>query len=325
MFAAAPVLLAQQPSPPADAPIFRSGIDLVTVDASVLDDEGRPLADLGAADFELRVDGHRRGVVSAQFVAVGRDVRSAEDTPRPAHYSTNEHIPSSRLILFVVDREHIRRTDGPAALRAAGQFIDSLQPFDRVAATGIPRVAPLLEFTTDHRSVRSALQNLAGQATSVVPVELQIGIAEALEISEGSRQHLEVAVRRECGTSLGVTENPARTAEEGLGRDPCPVHVEQQARIQAQHARNQTLTSLAALREFSNRYGRSRVRRRSSCCRRAWSRSLATLTSHSSLLPQPLLARQFTSFISRRRFYLMPPRSGSRRRSCRTATSARTG
>ena len=43
----------------------------------------------------------------------------AEDAPRPAHYSTNEHAPSGRLILIAVDQEHIRPVEGRAALRAA--------------------------------------------------------------------------------------------------------------------------------------------------------------------------------------------------------------
>ena len=235
--------LPQQPILP---PIFRSGVDLVTVDATVLDGDGRPIEGLSAQDFELRVDGKPRAVASAHFVAVARDGRLAGDAPRPAHYSTNEHAPTGRLILFAVDQEHIRPVEGRAALRAAGQFIDSLNRDDRVAVTGIPRLASTLNFTPDHRAARLELQNLVGQATPV-PVYYRIGLSEALEIGEGSKQHLETAVRRECGTSLTETENPARVAETGLGRDPCPVQVEQEAGALAQYARNQTRTSIAAL------------------------------------------------------------------------------
>ena len=232
---------------PVDTPIFRSGVDLVTVDAAVLDDEGRPIEGLQAQDFELRVDGQPRAVASAHFVAVSRDSRPAEDAPRPAHYSTNEHAPSGRLILVAVDQEHIRPVEGRAALRAAGQFIESLHRDDRVAVTAIPRLVSTLNFTTDHRAARLELQNFVGQATPV-PVYFRIGLAEALEIGEGSKQHLETAVRRECGTSLAQTESPARIAESGVGRDPCPVQVEQEAGALAQYARNQTRGSLAALR-----------------------------------------------------------------------------
>ena len=240
-------LLAQSQPAPASPPIFRSGVDLVTVDATVLDNEGRPIEGLRAQDFELRVDGRPRAVASAHFVELSRDTKPAEDAPRPAHYSTNEHAPSGRLILIAVDQEHIRPVEGRAALRAAGQFIESLHRDDRVAVTAIPRLVSELNFTSDHRAARVALQNLVGQATPV-PVYFRIGLSEALEIGEGSRQHLEVAVRRECGTSLAETESPARVAEQGLGRDPCPVQVEQEAGALAQYARNQARNSIAALR-----------------------------------------------------------------------------
>jgi VWFA-related protein len=240
-------LLAQSQPAPASPPIFRSGVDLVTVDATVLDDEGRPIEGLRAQDFELKVDGRARAVASAQFIELSRDAKPAEDAPRPAHYSTNEYAPSGRLILVAVDQEHIRPVEGRAALRAAGQFIESLHRDDRVAVTAIPRLVSELNFTTDHRAARVALQSFVGQATPV-PVFFRIGLSEALEIGEGSRQHLEVAVRRECGTSLAETESPARVAEQGLGRDPCPVQVEQEAGALAQYARNQARNSIAALR-----------------------------------------------------------------------------
>jgi len=38
-------------------PTFRSGVDLVTVDAAVLDGDGRPVPSLRAEDFRLEVDG----------------------------------------------------------------------------------------------------------------------------------------------------------------------------------------------------------------------------------------------------------------------------
>ena len=61
----------------AQTPQFKSAIDLVQVDVSAVDGNGRPIRDLTAADFDLRVDGKRRGIVSAQFITV--DARS--ETP----------------------------------------------------------------------------------------------------------------------------------------------------------------------------------------------------------------------------------------------------
>src|SRR3954452_9758890 len=44
------------PQPP-QPPVFRAGTNLVQVDAIVTDDNGRPLTDLTAADFEVFDDG----------------------------------------------------------------------------------------------------------------------------------------------------------------------------------------------------------------------------------------------------------------------------
>ena len=52
--------LAGQQAPP-QAPPFRAGVDLVQVDVSVLDKNGKPVTDLVAADFDVRErDGPQR-------------------------------------------------------------------------------------------------------------------------------------------------------------------------------------------------------------------------------------------------------------------------
>src|SRR5512134_3547084 len=46
----------------AQEPVFRAGVDLVTVDAIVVDDDGRPVTGLTADDFLLTVDGKPRQI-----------------------------------------------------------------------------------------------------------------------------------------------------------------------------------------------------------------------------------------------------------------------
>jgi hypothetical protein len=76
--AQAPQVPAQQP------PTFRSGIDLVAVDVTVLARNGRPVATLKAEDFTLQVDGAPRPIVSARLIeARAEDPAGAAARPVP--------------------------------------------------------------------------------------------------------------------------------------------------------------------------------------------------------------------------------------------------
>ena len=66
LFAAAlsiAVLASQEPQPPRAT--FKSTVDLVQVDVSVVDKNGRPVSDLTGQDFALSVDGKPRRIASA--------------------------------------------------------------------------------------------------------------------------------------------------------------------------------------------------------------------------------------------------------------------
>ena len=226
-------------------PTFRSGVDLVTVDATVLGRDGHPLDTLGPDDFRLEVDGRPRRVVSAQFVSQAPR-GSRPPGPSPAHFSSNEDADAGRTVVVAVDEAHIRRLEGRPALRAAETFIDTLDAADRVAVIGLARLGAL-DFTRDRLALRRRLASLAGQADPVFQ-QFNLGLSEALEISEGSRARLADAVLRECGRALTEYVNLARAADDaGGGRDACPEQVEQESRAIAQHAHIQARISLSAL------------------------------------------------------------------------------
>ena len=60
---------------PQDLPVFRSSIELTSIDISAVDDRGRPVNDLQPEDFNVRIDGDPRRVVSAQWIALETEVR----------------------------------------------------------------------------------------------------------------------------------------------------------------------------------------------------------------------------------------------------------
>lgn len=223
---------------------FRSGVDLVTVDATVLGRDGHPVEGLGPDDFILKVDGRPRRVVSTQFVSTLAGASRARERG-VYHFTSNEDADAGRLVVVAVDEAHIRRLEGRVALRAAATFIDSLDPADRIAVTGLARLGTLA-FSRDRVALKSQLDGLVGQ-TDPFFVAFNIGISEALAIADGGRAKLGDVVLRECGRSLTEYTNPARAADTGGGRDACPEQVEQEARAIAQHARTQASLSINAL------------------------------------------------------------------------------
>jgi VWFA-related protein len=238
-------LHAQQPQ------VFRSGVEVVTVDVTVLDGRGTPIEGLAADRFEVKVNGTPRRVLWSEFVP-HRSLPLDPSGPSMS-FSSNEHLDAGRLVMVAVDQLHIRRVEGLAALRAAANFIDSLEPGDRVAAAPLD-AGGTIEFTTDHAAVKRYLQRLTG-AASPIPAHFNIGLTEALAIGDGSRTQLDMVVRRECGQSLARFENPQRLAENNMMRDPCPVQVEQEGRAFAQQARTEARLSLEALVSMIDRLG----------------------------------------------------------------------
>ena len=153
------VLPAQQP------PIFRSGVELLEVDASVLGRDGNPIADLQASDFSVTVDGEPRTVVQAQFISLRAPAASAppaDSLAVDAAYSSNADADPGRLIVILVDEESIPFGEGRHVMQAAGEFVDSLSPGDRVALVAMPQPGIYIDFTSDHDRVSRAVASMSG-------------------------------------------------------------------------------------------------------------------------------------------------------------------
>ena len=229
-------------------PTFRSGVDLVTVDAAVHDSDGRPVETLRPEDFRLEVDGRVRPIASAQFISHAAQLASSLPVSA-AHFSSNEGVDAGRVIVVAVDEAHIRRLEGKHALVAATRFIESLPDADRVGVVGLTH-ADTLTLSRDRVELRRTLERLTGIGDPVAQ-QLNLGVSEALEIAEGSRARLADAVLRECGRALTEYVNVARAADEtGGGRDACPEQVEQESRAMAQYAHMQAGISIGALQSL---------------------------------------------------------------------------
>ena len=198
--AIATVLLAQ------DAPqraTFRASVDLVPVDVSVVDKDGRPIQDLKRADFTVLVDGRPRTLASAEFISFARATEAPP--PPPEDYSTNTTAVGGRLIMIAIDAGNIGPGRGKIAFDAARRFIGTLNSADRVAIATIPGAGPQIDFTANHALVQMLLQRVVGQAQSDGGGR-RVSLAEALAIDRDDPTTLSQVLDRECAGAASPGE-----------------------------------------------------------------------------------------------------------------------
>jgi VWFA-related protein len=200
-----------QTQPPQE-PRFQTSVEVTSLDISVVDDHGKPIAGLTPNDFSVRVDGNQRRVVTAEWVPLAAP---ADDTPPPPPppdgYSTNESATGGRLIVIAVDQPNIRFGGAMAIQRATQGFVDRLAPSDRIAVAGFGIGAPSTPFTSDRERIKQALSRMVGQKQigRSIDVGHNIALVEAQAIEKGDRAILEQVQNRECltaGNSPGAQE-----------------------------------------------------------------------------------------------------------------------
>src|SRR5260370_29192526 len=120
---AAMAVHAQQPQ----TPVFRSSVEVTSVDVGVVDDRGRPVMGLGPADFTVQIDGATRRIVSADWVSLVTPARPAAPPP-PEGVSSNENSTGGRLILIAIDQPDIRFGGAAGIRNASDGFIATPPP-----------------------------------------------------------------------------------------------------------------------------------------------------------------------------------------------------
>jgi len=202
---AATVSLPAQGSRTQQPPVFRSGVDVIVVDARVTTGDGTPVDGLTADQFEVRVDGQPRRVLSAEFSSFGSGSASRPVTPvspLDAVYSTNERetelTAPGRLVALLVDQGSFRPFAAQAAITGAQRFIDRLQPSDSVALITFPGPGPIINFTRDVGTVRTAVGKIVGMADSPGNPLRNVSLMEAGNIARGDDLVTRRVKDREC-------------------------------------------------------------------------------------------------------------------------------
>ena len=228
------------------APPFRSGVEVVLIDVSVIDKTGTPVAELGPNEFTVVVDGVARRIVSAQFI----NHHATQTPPTPAPLATDVAAgiaaePAAaapirgRDVLIVIDEDSLETGDGLLAKRAATGFLDKLGPVDRVGFATLPRLRSNLTLSPDRDETKRAIARWVPGPRTDPPGTYWIGVSEALEIDSNDSLTTQKVVARECLPPRDPRGSPSQN---------CAREVIQEARQLARRVRTRGTLSLDGLR-----------------------------------------------------------------------------
>ena len=237
---------APAPKPTDQTPVFRTGIEVLPLDVTVLDRDGQQVKDLASGEFQVEVDGKPRKVVTAEYIKLTDPVAAAlaRSTPTPtAPPASDTGIssnggggPTGRAILLMVDQGNIRFGSARPVMQHALTFVDRLQPTDRLALVAVPGPGEMIDFTTDHAKVREAMLRVTGRATPPHH-RFNISLTEAFALYRQSDALLiNQVIARECSGAIGPDA------------ERCERDVEQEASEIVGEQRQQTDRSISAMR-----------------------------------------------------------------------------
>jgi VWFA-related protein len=154
------------------APTIRVGVDLVRIDATVTDERGRHVPDLGIRDFEVLQDGRRQTISTLAYVPADdlSPFTSGGTTP-PGVVRSPSANEVRRTIAIVVDDLGLSFESTYRVREMLQKFVDrEVRPGDLVAIlrTGAG-MGTLQQFTIDRRMLRAAVEHVRWNMMARVP------------------------------------------------------------------------------------------------------------------------------------------------------------
>ena len=182
---------------------FRTGVDLIAVDVQVIDRDGHPIADLGPDKFEVKINGRRRRVVTAELI---RPDTALEPSPAAPGQVAGPQRPA-RVIVLAIDCLSFRPAAAAPVIDAARRFVAGLAPTDLVGLVAYP-LGPKVDPTTDHAAVALALASVTGQGEPDA-TQFHLRPSEVVDLNAALSGHdpkassaLQRVATRECGEPI---------------------------------------------------------------------------------------------------------------------------
>ena len=146
------------------APTFKSSVDLVRLDVTVVDTEGKPIDGLEPRDFDVRVNGVALPVTTLRYLELGSLTGAASDSASTS--ASAEPSAGGRIIVVAVDEESLPPTDSARPLmQTIAAWIDRLTPADRMLIVALPPPGVRQKFTSERAALTRTLYKLHARAS----------------------------------------------------------------------------------------------------------------------------------------------------------------
>jgi VWFA-related protein len=245
----------QNPTPPNTQ--FRTAVDLVEVDVTVVDKSGRPVTDLSPADFEIRERGDLQKIENIYLVSEDAAAPTPPPgMPAPAPAIPGAHVPvralPPRVFVFVFDMAHLSAGGFDRCRNAIRDFLaDGLRPND---LAGLVVNGNMLgnRIQTDKHELLKLLDSI-GQPNLSRYNEMRqwpriLSEEEALLVTTNNERARQQALQRACAERPEDCQKEGGTAVEA--------EIEAKSRLITSESARDAQTALTVLQTLANGLGK---------------------------------------------------------------------
>lgn len=179
---------------PPQQPTFKSGIELVVVDAQIVDKKkGDPIPGLKAEAFQVTIDGKKRKISSLQFIDAGTGQPKGPDA---ASGATN--VRPGNLYVIAVDQGSFRPVNAPSVTYAAREFLKRVHANDYVGMISYPAPGVRIDPTRDRKVLEEAIPKLVGFSQLKQDRKYQFTLSDAIDVAARDQETLRRVADRNC-------------------------------------------------------------------------------------------------------------------------------
>ncbi len=201
----------QQSAPQQPPPVFRSGVELIALDVTVVDKDGVPVTGLIAKDFVVTLAGQPRPVRALDYVtfgaAPGVEVATTSRETRNDPSLASRASRGGRVITLLVDDLSAKPGQEKLLTTAAARMLSTLDAGDLVGLTTTSGLGPVVNPTRERQAILAALasRGVVGRNDDVA-APFYIAVHEALDIEAGRRDGLTDVLTAVAGRECGIQD-----------------------------------------------------------------------------------------------------------------------